>query len=83
VIDIASETWSLVRKRCEEGIKVSTEVCLRAGLQPQEYDTARGEIAAFRAVLALERAAARRASRRLFEAQGPLWNLTRKPAHEH
>jgi hypothetical protein len=53
VIDIASETWSLVRKRCEEGIKVSTEVCLRTGLQPQEYDTARGEIAAFRAILAL------------------------------
>jgi hypothetical protein len=53
MIDIASETWSLVRTRCEEGIKVSTEVCLRSGLQPHEYDAARGEIAAFRAVLTL------------------------------
>ncbi|TPN11719.1 hypothetical protein [Mesorhizobium sp. B2-1-2] len=53
MIDIASKTWSLVRSKCEEGIKVSTEICLRSGLQPHEYDAARGEIAAFRAVLAM------------------------------
>lgn len=53
MIDIASETWSKVRTRCEEGIRVNTEICLRAGLQPHEYDGARGEIVAFRAILAL------------------------------
>jgi hypothetical protein len=53
MIDIASETWSMVRKRCEEGIMVQTEIVLRTGLQAHEYDAARGEIAAFRAVLAL------------------------------
>lgn len=53
MIDIASETWSLVRKRCDDGIRAATEVCLRSGLQPHEYDIARGEIAAFRAILAL------------------------------
>ena len=53
MIDIASETWSLIKRRCEAGITVSTELCLRTGLQPHEYDAARGEIAAYRAILAL------------------------------
>lgn len=53
MIDIASETWSLVRTKCEDGIKAQTERVLRPGLSAQEYDTARGEIAAFRAVLTL------------------------------
>lgn len=53
MIDIASETWGRVRKRCEEGIKAATEICLRSGLAAHEYDAARGEIAAFRAILAL------------------------------
>jgi hypothetical protein len=53
MIDIASETWVAVRKRCEAGIEIATELLMRAGLQPHEYDAARGEIAAFRSVLAL------------------------------
>lgn len=52
-IDIASETWSKVRTRCEEGIRAATEVCLRTGLPAHEYEAARGEIAAYRAILAL------------------------------
>lgn len=52
-VDIASETWSHVRRYCNEQIVVQTEIVLRAGLSPHEYDTARGEIAAYRAVLAL------------------------------
>lgn len=53
MIDIASETWGTIRKRCEEGIGAATEVCVRAGRAPHEYDAARGEIAAFRTILAL------------------------------
>lgn len=52
-IDIASETWSAVRKFCEERITQQTEIVLRTGLQPHEYDAARGEIGAYRAVLGL------------------------------
>lgn len=52
-IDIASETWAEVRKHCEAGIKISTEIVIRPGLSAHEYDAARGEIGAFRAVLAL------------------------------
>lgn len=52
-IDIASETWSAVRKRCEEGVRAATEICLRTGMQPHQYDAARGEIAAYRAILAM------------------------------
>jgi hypothetical protein len=52
-IDIASETWSTVRRYCEEQIQTQTEIVLRTGLSPQEYDAARGEIAAYRSVLAL------------------------------
>lgn len=52
-IDIASETWSAVRTKCEDGIRAQTERVLRPGLSAQEYDAARGEIVAFRAILAL------------------------------
>lgn len=52
-IDIASETWSMVRSFCARQIEVQTEIVLRPGLQPHEYDTARGEISAYRAVMAL------------------------------
>jgi hypothetical protein len=52
-IDIASETWSTVRRYCEESIAARTEIVLRTGLSDQEYDAARGEIAAYRAILAL------------------------------
>ena len=52
-IDIASETWAAVRTKCEDGIRAQTELVLRPGLSAQEYDTARGEIVAYRAVLAL------------------------------
>ncbi|MER9912805.1 hypothetical protein NKJ71_19455 [Mesorhizobium sp. M0050] len=52
-IDIASETWSAVRKFCEKHIGLQTEIVLQPGRQPHEYDTARGEISAYRAVLAL------------------------------
>lgn len=54
MIDIASETWVAVRKRCEEGIEIATEVCVSVGRQQHEYDAARGEIAAFRSILALK-----------------------------
>lgn len=54
MIDIASETWVAVRKRCEAGIEIATEVCVTAGRQQHEYDVARGEIAAFRSILALK-----------------------------
>lgn len=53
MIDIASETWSVVRKYCEDHIAVQTEIVLRTGLTSDQYDAARGEIAAYRAVLAL------------------------------
>lgn len=52
-IDIASDTWSAVRTKCEDGIRAQTERVLHPGLSAQEYDTARGEIVAFRSILAL------------------------------
>lgn len=52
-IDIASETWAAVRQFCEQRIDRATEIVLRTGLSPAEYDAARGEITAYRAVLAM------------------------------
>lgn len=53
MIDIASETWSTVRKACEEHITRQTAILMRVGLAAHDYDAARGEIAAYFAILAL------------------------------
>lgn len=52
-VDVASETWLTIRKACEDRIVAATEILMRAGLQPHEYDAERGAIAAYRRILAM------------------------------
>jgi hypothetical protein len=53
MIDIASETWSTIRRECEMRIQSSIEVVLREGVEPRACDAARGAIAAYRHILAM------------------------------
>lgn len=53
MIDIASETWATVKKACNEIVERQTELLIRGGQPAHEYDSARGEIAVARAILAL------------------------------
>lgn len=52
-IDIASETWALIRHKCTERIDACTNQIVSLMCSEKDADQARGEIAAYRAILAL------------------------------
>lgn len=52
-IDIASETWSAIRKRCEERTVMAVAILMGSGVSERAADEARGEIAAYQDILAL------------------------------
>jgi hypothetical protein len=52
-IDIASETWAAIRKRCEEKTQTALAKLMVSGINERTADEARGEIAAYQDILTL------------------------------